>query len=91
MSAARQRRIVAALAILAGALSGAAPAAACAVCYGDPDSAMSAGLNNAVLFLLGVVVVVQVGFVALFLSIRRRGRERARRKASLEVIEGGAH
>jgi hypothetical protein len=52
---------------------------------------MSAGLNAAVLFLLGIVVVVQGGFVALFLSIRRRARERARRKASLEVIEGGAH
>lgn len=86
------RRIVApVLAALALALAAAAPAAACAVCYGDPDSAMSAGLNNAVLFLLGVVVLVQAGFVTLFLSIRRRARERARRKASLEVIEGGAH
>lgn len=83
--------VVPVLAALTLAAATAAPAAACAVCYGDPDSAMSAGLNNAVLFLLGVVAVVQVGFVALFLSIRRRARERARRKASLEVIEGGAH
>jgi type IV secretory pathway TrbL component len=52
---------------------------------------MSAGLNNAVAFLLGIVAVVQVGFVALFWSFRRRAKERARRKASLEVIEGGAH
>jgi heme/copper-type cytochrome/quinol oxidase subunit 2 len=80
-----------ALAALSSAVIVATPAAACAVCYGDPDAAMSAGLNNAVAFLLGIVAVVQVGFVALFWSFRRRAKERARRKASLEVIEGGAH
>ncbi|MEZ5333519.1 MAG: hypothetical protein R2991_16140 [Thermoanaerobaculia bacterium] len=84
-------RLAGALVFAAWALASAAPAAACAVCYGDPDSPMSAGLNNAVLFLLGVVVLVQAGFIALFVSIRRRGKERERRKASLEVIEGGAH
>lgn len=85
------RRIAPTVLTALGAVFGAAlPAAACAVCYGDPDSAMSAGLNNAVLFLLAIVGVVQGGFVALFVSIGRRARERARRKASLEVIEGGA-
>lgn len=86
------RRTVAAITLFVGCLlASAAPVAACAVCYGDPDSPMSAGLNNAVLFLLGVVALVQLGFIALFVGIRRRGKERERRKASLEVIEGGAH
>jgi hypothetical protein len=91
VSRATRRIVLAVLTALGAVLAAASPAMACAVCYGDPDSAMSAGLNNAVLFLLAVVAVVQGGFVALFLSIRRRTRERARRKASLEVIEGGAH
>ena len=28
---------------------------ACAVCYGDPQAPMTAGLNQAILFLLGVI------------------------------------
>ena len=33
-------------------------AGACAVCYGDPDSAMAAGVNNAIVTLLVIVGVV---------------------------------
>lgn len=70
---------------------GAAPAVwGCAVCYGAADSAQTAGLNAAILFLLAVVALVQAGLVALFVSIRRRGRDYERRKAELHLIEGGA-
>jgi len=55
-------------------------AAACAVCYGAEDSAMTAGMNNAILLLLGVVALVQGSFAALFLSLRQRAR-RARSQA----------
>lgn len=75
---------------LALSLGGAGEAGACAVCYGDPDSAMTAGLNNAVLFLLGIVGIVQGGLIALFLSFRRRMKSRERRRAALRLIEGGA-
>jgi len=69
----------------------AAPAAfACPVCVGDVDSQMAQGANNAILFLLGVVLIVQAAFVALFVGIRRRARRLERRRAGLLLIEGGA-
>ena len=39
---------------------------ACAVCYGDPQSPMTAGLNQAIFFLLGVIgfiltIVISIG------------------------------
>ncbi|MDX1502268.1 MAG: hypothetical protein R3325_07880 [Thermoanaerobaculia bacterium] len=77
-------------AALALAAVAAAPAGACAVCYGGADSQMTTGMNNAILTLLGVVAVVQGGFVALFLSIRRRSRRLQERRARFELIDGGA-
>ncbi len=65
-------------------------AGACAVCYGAADSPQTAGLNAAILFLLGVVALVQAGLVAMFVAIARRGRAYRRRKAELHLIEGGA-
>ena len=65
-------------------------AQACAVCYGATDSAMTEGVNNGILVLLGVIATVQVGFVALFVSIRQRARQERLRKKSLELINGGA-
>lgn len=47
-------------------------AAACPVCFGDPNSAMGKGTSNGVLFMIGIVVFVQVGFVALFWTFRKR-------------------
>jgi len=64
-------------------------AAACAVCYGAEDSAMTAGVNNAILLLLGVVVVVQGSFVALFLSLRQRARRARGRSKELQPTHGG--
>ena len=64
-------------------------AAACPVCWGATDSPMAQGMNNGIFLLLGVIGAVQVGFVALFVSFRRRGKEFQERKDSFEVINGG--
>ena len=63
-------------------------AEACAVCYGAVDSGMTTGMNNGILVLLAIVAAVQIGFVALFLSIRKRARQLQRDR--LQVIQGGA-
>jgi hypothetical protein len=63
---------------------------ACAVCYGAADSPLTEGVNNGILVLLAVVAVVQVGFVALFLSIRQRARRERRRSDRFQLIGGGA-
>jgi len=54
-----------------------APAAAhaCSVCYGAPGTPAAHAMNNAIVFLLGVVGSVQAGFVALFLVWRRRAKD----------------
>ena len=77
-----------AMAVLAAIVSS-DPAGACAVCYGAEDSAMTAGMNNAILMLLGVVVVVQGSFVALFLSLRQRARQARGRSKELQPTDGG--
>lgn len=65
---------------------------ACSVCYGStPTGPQVSGMNNAILFLLGIIGVVQVGVVALFLSFRKRARLQARRRESFRLIEGGYH
>ena len=66
------------------------PALACSVCFGATDSAMAAGTNNAIFFLLGIVGVVQVGFVALFVGFRRRARRLAEKRAAFQLIDGAA-
>lgn len=64
-----------------------APAAfACPVCFGSPDDPMVKGVNNGIWVLLGLVGVVQIGFVALFWSFWRRAREQKRFRDSLRVI-----
>ncbi len=64
--------------------------AACPVCYGAPGSPMTKGSNNAIIFLLGVIGFVQVGFVAMFWSFWRRARELRRRRESFRLLDGGA-
>ena len=85
----RSIRIVAAVFTFAAALAFIQPAMACPVCFGATDSPMAGGMNNGIFFLLGVIGTVQIGFVALFVSFRRRGKEMERRRDSLEVINGG--
>ncbi len=62
------------LAILASlsVLLSAQPALACAVCFGDPNSAMSQGAQAGVLVLLGVVGVVLTGLASLLVFWMRR-------------------
>lgn len=67
-----------------------APSAmACSVCFGDPSSPMSKGVNNAIIFLLGVVGFVQIGFVALFWSWWRNGLKLKKKREALHLIPGG--
>lgn len=63
---------------------------ACPVCYGAPNSPMTKSSNNAIMFLLGVVGFVQLGFIALFWSFWRRAKELRRRRESFSVLDGGA-
>jgi len=65
-------------------------ASACPVCYGAPNSPMTKSSNNAIMFMLGVVGFVQVGFIALFWTFWRRAKELRRRRESFEVLNGGA-
>ena len=64
---------------------------ACPVCFGDPNSSLVKGTSNGILFLLGVIGLVQIGFVALFVTFWRRARTLRRRRESFHLIEGGAH
>ena len=64
-------------------------AEACAVCYGDVDSPMTAGVNNGILVLLAVVAAVQIFFVALFMGMRRRARQVRRETRQFQVTQGG--
>ena len=48
---------------------------ACSVCYGAAGTPEAHAMNNAIVFLLGVVGSVQMGFVALFVVWRRRGKD----------------
>ncbi len=69
-----RRLVIASVAALMGigALVGAQPALACAVCYGEPGSPMVAGAQAGVLVLLGVVVAVLTGFASLLVFWMRR-------------------
>jgi len=63
---------------------------ACPVCYGAPNSPMTKSSNNAIIFMLGIIGFVQVGFVAMFWSFWRRARELRRRRESFRLLDGGA-
>lgn len=70
----------------------AAPALqACPVCFGSPDSAMTKGTDNAMLFMLGIVGFVQLGFIGLFVTFWRRSRALRRRRESFRVLDGGVN
>ena len=59
---------------------------ACPVCFGDPNSPMTKGTSNGVLFLLGIVGFVQLGFVALFFSFWRRAKALKKFKEQFHVV-----
>ena len=76
--------------VLVLSLADAQSAGACAVCFGDPDAAMTQSINKGIIVLLGVVAGVQIFFVAVFFSIRRRSRQLTERKSQFQVLRGGA-
>jgi hypothetical protein len=66
-------------------------ASACATCYGDPEAPMTQGMNNAILFLIGIVGLVYVGIGKVFLDFRRRAKklaEKATVRQRLRLIHG---
>jgi hypothetical protein len=79
-----QRAPICALAMLFIATS----ASACPVCFGG-SSSIGKGMDTAIFFLLTIVGLVQVGFVALFWSFRRRAKELQRRREQFHLINGG--
>ena len=87
-STARPRNLATALLVLA-ILFVSPSLFACPVCFGGPSS-LSKGMDTAILFLLSIVGLVQLGFVALFWTFWRRAKELRRRRDSFQIIEGGA-
>ena len=81
--------MIVAVFLLAAAFTFADSASACAVCYGSADDAMTQGMNNGILTLLGVVGVVQIGFVAMFVSFWRRGKRHRDHRDKFQLIDGG--
>ncbi|MFQ5742752.1 MAG: hypothetical protein ACE5HV_04095 [Acidobacteriota bacterium] len=63
---------------------------ACPVCFGAADTPMTHGMNNGILVMLAVVVGVQGGFLALFLSLRRRAGRLGEQGETLQRLQGGA-
>ncbi len=78
------------LAILAclGAVLNAQPVLACAVCYGDPNSAMSHGARAGVLVLLGVVGVVLLGLASMLIFWMRRAANLENQGGAVEEPRG---
>ncbi len=67
-------RLVATAAAAAALLLVPRLAAACAVCFGDPNAQMTKGAEQGVWFLLGVMILVQIGFGIFFFYLRRRAQ-----------------
>jgi len=63
------------LAAMVALLVEALPAAACQVCFGDPNSPITQSAEMGVWFLLAVILIVEGGFgVFFFVYLRRRAR-----------------
>lgn len=80
------------LALLAVMVLGPDLAFACPVCFagvGNIESPMATGMNNGILALLAVIGVVQCGFVAFFLGLRRRARRLQVAHERLQLGHGG--
>lgn len=78
------------LLVLAPAIS-----TACPTCYGSPGSTTAStpitdGANNAIIFMLIVIGLVQAGFVSLFWTFWRRAKALRQRREQFRVIPGGA-
>ncbi len=74
--------LVAGVLVVAGVLLLPEMAAACATCFGDPDSPMTKGLNKGILTLLGFIGLVQVGIVRVAWTMRQRSKKLAEASGS---------
>ena len=85
------RRLLATLVVLAalGVLS-AAPAIACATCFGAEDAAMTRGMNGGILTLLGIIGAVQGGFVAMFAGFIVRSKKARATNDRVGSTRGGS-
>ena len=63
------------------ALAAHAVSLGCPVCFGEPDSSSTQGMNAAILSLLGVTGGVLGGFASIFLRLRRRMKIIAREES----------
>lgn len=88
-AATRSRARLAAITLLVAA-GGARAAAACTVCFGDPTAPQNAGMNGAILLMLGLVALLWTGMIAFVLRMRWRVRRAERQRARFHLIEGGA-
>ena len=62
---------------------------ACTVCMGAPGDPLVEGANRGIWVLLGIIFLVQVGFVALFWSFWKRAKALKKFREQFRVIEGG--
>ncbi len=49
-------------------------ALACPVCFGQSDSPLAKGVNMGVLFLLGTITAVLIGFASFMIYLARRAK-----------------
>ena len=56
-------------------LGGSSSVFACPVCFGAEETGMINGTRLGILFLLGLTLAVQGGFLAFFLYLRKRARQ----------------
>jgi Na+-transporting NADH:ubiquinone oxidoreductase subunit NqrD len=75
VSARTRRSVVGAFAL--SLIAAPRAALACPVCFGNSDAPMAIATNTGVLFMLGVVAVVLVGFASFFISLIRRANRAA--------------
>jgi hypothetical protein len=75
MNRSTTRLLVTLLVVMAIGLLSAAPANACATCFGAEDAAMTRGMNGGILTLLGIIGAVQVGFVGMFAGFIVRSKK----------------
>lgn len=62
---------------------------ACTVCMGAPGDPLVRGANNGIWVLLSVVFVVQVLFIALFITFWRRARAQKKFREQFRVVTSG--
>jgi hypothetical protein len=73
VASARQARALTAAAIII-ILGGGSTLLACPMCFGAEETSMIDGTKLGVLVLLGILLVVQGGFAAFFLYLRKRAK-----------------